>query len=66
MSPRFEVSCAAVHPMRCDVRLSATSAEHVLAQAREHGESAHGYTGAWYTTERRAAMATLVARHPTH
>ena len=30
--------------------------------AREHGARAHGFTGAWYSEQRLAAMAAVVAQ----
>jgi hypothetical protein len=63
MSPVYELSCAEVHAVRCDVRLRSADPAHVLDQAREHGE-AHAFTAAWYTPKRLAAMAAQVTKRP--
>jgi hypothetical protein len=58
----FELQCAELHPVHCDVQLRAASAEHLLICACEHGAYAHGFTPAWYSAERLAAMTEIVAR----
>ena len=58
----FEVSCAALHPIRCDVRLHAASVDGLLDRAREHGMFDHGFTPAWYSSERLATMGDVIAR----
>ena len=64
MSPVYELSCAEVHPVRCDVRLRSADPAHVLDQAREHGGAAHAFTEAWYNPKRLAAMAEQVTKRP--
>ena len=56
----FELRCAEFHPVRCDVRLRAASLERLMILAREHGALAHGFTPAWYSSRRLAAMAEIV------
>jgi hypothetical protein len=58
----FELRCAELHPVRCDVRLSALDLEGLVILAREHGASAHGFTPAWYSSGRLAAMAEVVTQ----
>jgi hypothetical protein len=58
----FELRCAELHPVRCDVRLSAPDLEGLVILAREHGASAHGFTPAWYSSGRLAAMAEVVTQ----
>jgi hypothetical protein len=59
-SPRFELRCADVHPVRCDEALRSSSPRELVARACAHGASAHGFTPAWYSPERVAAMAGAV------
>ena len=59
----FELRCAAVQPVRCDVQLRAASAERVVMLACEHGAQAHCYTPAWYSSERLAAMTAMATQH---
>ena len=56
----FELSCAGVHSVRCGVALRGASREEVVELARAHGASAHGYTPAWYSSGRLAAMMAAV------
>ena len=58
----FELRCAELHPVRCDARLSAPDLEGLVIRVREHGASAHGFTPAWYSRGRLAAMAELVTQ----
>ena len=58
----FELRCAELHPVRCDVQLSAPHLEGLVILAREHGASAHGFTPAWYSSRRLAAMAKVVTQ----
>jgi hypothetical protein len=58
----FELRCAELHSVRCDVRLSAPDLEGLVILAREHGASAHGFTPAWYSSGRLAAMAEVVTQ----
>jgi predicted small metal-binding protein len=58
----FELRCADVQPVRCGVELRAASAEELLGLACEHGARAHGFTPAWYSSSRLAAMAATVRR----
>ena len=53
---RFELSCAGVHAVRCGVALREASREAVVELARAHGASAHGFTPAWYSPGRLAAL----------
>lgn len=46
--------------MHCGVLLRSVSEPALLAEVCEHGEHTHGYTPAWYSPERLAAMAKLV------
>jgi hypothetical protein len=59
-SQRFELRCADVHPVRCDEALRSSSPRELVARACAHGASAHGFTPAWYSPERVAAMAGAV------
>jgi hypothetical protein len=52
----FELRCAELHPVRCDARLSAPDLEGLVSLAREHGAFAHGFTPAWYSRGRLAAV----------
>lgn len=56
----FELRCCDVHPLQCDVRLSAPDPLELCRLAREHGGLAHGFTPAWYSAERIAAIAAAV------
>ncbi len=47
-----ELRCAGVHPVHCDMRLRASTAERVVLLACEHGADAHGFTPRWYTPQR--------------
>ena len=57
----FEVRCADVHPGGCGTALRAPRPGDVVALACEHGALAHGLTPAWYSPERLATIATVVA-----
>jgi len=56
----FELACADAHPLACIEVMRSQDSDTVVVLAREHGERAHGLTGAWYTAERLAAMAQAV------
>lgn len=62
-APLFELLCAEVHPVRCDVRLRSASPQQLVRLACAHGAEAHGFTPAWYSSKRLAAMAKLVSGH---
>jgi hypothetical protein len=62
VADRFEVPCAELHPIRCEVRLHAANVDGLLDRAREHGMFDHGFTPAWYSSERLSAMAYVIAR----
>jgi hypothetical protein len=55
---RFELGCADVHPVRCNLALRSSNLEELVALVSAHGASAHGFTPVWYSPERVAAMAT--------
>ena len=52
----FELRCADVHPVRCEVRLGARTVEALVSLACDHGAHAHGFTPCWYDAARLAAM----------
>lgn len=56
----FAVRCADIHPGGCEQALRARRPDDVVALACEHGKLAHGYTPAWYSAERLAAIAAAV------
>ena len=58
----FELCCADVHPHGCAEMLHARDSSDLVEVAREHGARAHGFTGAWYSEQRLAAMAAVVAQ----
>ena len=58
-----ELPCDRVHPVSCSEVLHASSPAGVVAIAMEHGAGAHGFTPAWYTQDRRRAMAAAVTQH---
>jgi len=58
----FELRCAELHPVRCDARLNAPDLEGLVILAREHGAFAHGFTPAWYSRGRLAALAELATQ----
>ena len=51
-----EVRCADVHPVRCNMALSASTDEALTDRVRAHGASVHGFTPVWYSRERIAAI----------
>ena len=59
---QFRLRCADVHPVGCDVELVSSSRDDVVSRACSHGASAHGFTPAWYSTRRLAAIAADVAQ----
>lgn len=58
----FEVGCAELHPVRCDVLLRGADLESLVSIAREHGAHAHGFTPVWYSSRALAAMAAIVSQ----
>jgi predicted small metal-binding protein len=56
-----EVRCSEVHPVRCNEALRASSLEALTDRVRAHGASVHGFTPAWYSRERIAAIAEVCA-----
>ena len=54
--------CADLHPHGCAEMLYARDSGDLVEIAREHGALAHGFTGAWYSEQRLAAMAAVVAQ----
>jgi hypothetical protein len=58
----FELRCAELHPVHCDVPLRGADLESLVIIAREHGALAHGYTPAWYSSRRLASMAEIVTQ----
>ena len=62
-SPRnFALRCADVHPVNCDVTWHSSDPEELILDASEHGAAAHGFTPAWYSPARVAAIAAAVIR----
>ena len=59
---QFRLRCADAHPIGCDVELVSSSREDVVFRACSHGASAHGFTPAWYSPGRLAAIAAEVAQ----
>jgi predicted small metal-binding protein len=59
---QFRLRCADVHPVGCDVELVSSSRDEVVVRACSHGARAHGFTPAWYSPGRLAAIATEVAQ----
>lgn len=59
----FEMSCQRFHPTRCTRSLHADSIPRMVDAAMAHGALAHGFTPAFYSQERQAAMAADAARH---
>ncbi len=58
----YELCCADVHPQGCAEILQARHFSDLVEIAREHGGRIHGFTPAWYSQQRLAAMAAVVAR----
>jgi predicted small metal-binding protein len=58
----FRLRCADAHPVGCGVELVSSSRDEVVFRTRSHGASAHGFTPAWYSTGRLAAIAAKVAQ----
>jgi hypothetical protein len=58
----FELRCADVYPVRCDEVLSSASRDELLARTRAHGAGTHGFTAAWHSAGRLAAMAEAVSQ----
>ena len=44
----FELRCADVHPVKCEVWLGAPTVAALVSRARDHGAHAHGFTPNWY------------------
>jgi len=57
---KFEVRCADVHLLRCDLTIRGSSPHELIARLCAHGASVHGFTPTWYCPERVAAMAGAV------
>ena len=55
-SAQVNLRCADVHPVRCDAKWVGPNANDLVARAVEHGAAAHGFTPAWYTPNRIAAI----------
>ncbi len=58
--PMFVLRCCDVLPLGCDASWRASSPGDLIHSARQHGASAHGFTPAWYDSDRLAAMAQAV------
>ena len=58
--PTSELRCADVHPFGCEEALRAPSAHGLVSLACEHGGLAHGFTPAWYSSERLASIAAAI------
>jgi hypothetical protein len=58
----FELGCAELHPVRCDVRLRGADLESLVSIACEHGAHAHGFTPVWYSSRAFAVMAEIAAQ----
>jgi hypothetical protein len=56
----FELVCADAHPLGCVEVIRSQDRDTLVVLAREHGERAHGFTAAWYSAERLAAIANAV------
>jgi hypothetical protein len=59
---QFRLRCADVHPVGCDVELVSSRRDDLVSRACSHGASAHGFTPAWYSPRRVAAIAAEVAQ----
>ena len=57
-----EVWCADVHPVRCSMTLRGSSNRSVTDRVCAHGASVHGFTPAWYSPARMAAIADACTR----
>lgn len=57
-----ELCCADVHPQGCAEMLHARDSSDLVEIAREHGKLAHGFTPAWYSEQRLAAIAAVVTQ----
>lgn len=60
--PTFELRCADVHPAGCEEALRARSAHDLVALTCDHGGLVHGFTPAWYSSERLASIAAAITR----
>ena len=60
-SELYELRCADVHPLRCDERLRARTLAELIEIVVAHGARSHGFTPAWYSHERRRAIAGVAA-----
>jgi hypothetical protein len=58
---QFRLRCSDVHPVRCGVALGSSDVEDLVSQTRAHGANAHGFTPAWYSPQRIAAIAAAAA-----
>lgn len=59
-SHRLRLRCDDAHPVPCDVAWSGSTAAELVAVASAHGADAHGFTPAWYSLTRVAAMTVAV------
>jgi hypothetical protein len=57
----FMLRCADAHPVRCGEEWHSSSPDQLVATATAHGTSAHGFTPAWYSPQRIAAIMRAVA-----
>jgi hypothetical protein len=65
----LKLHCAEVHSCRCEAVFSSTDPSKLVELARHHGARVHGFTPAFYSPERLAAMARAAtegggASHP--
>jgi len=58
--PGLQLQCADVLPVRCEVSWRSTSRDSLVALACAHGQSAHGFTPAWYSPEQIEIMTAAV------
>lgn len=57
---RLQMRCADAHPVGCSAEQDGDTFDELVAWAQDHGATAHGFTPAWYTPRRIAAMAASV------
>lgn len=56
LAASFELRCEDVHPCRCEKVFRGDDPRELVALARRHGELAHCFTPAFYSSQRLAAM----------
>ena len=56
----FQLRCADVLPVRCDVSWRSASRDDLVPLACAHGASVHGFTPVWYSRERIDVMKAAV------